>query len=448
MARTEQERCGCVTGLWSLFRPKKAHKGDNKVHPEAMDAAASKLKQLKREVSVIVESLRGQKAIVPIKPDQNEAEELKENQEKKAEQLNEEEKELRRAIKRREEEQRVLRAQELQAQEELRALRAEQAEQQQQRVEKKRAEKQWWEQQRAMRAERRRAQQRADHEKLLCFSTAVENFGADGARWWSECHLTDGRGGFTEFLRLEALHEASRELSKTNTSKRSGFEQKEQRMKPEQEEERRIKQEIKQPNEKDHEKIKPENKQKEQPTKPALLPAGPRRPGSRPKTVRFSPSAQIILPDGTQQPTECHLQDGRGGFLEFRRLEALHEGSRELKRKESSQKIDDEVRDEDVVEVEEGATWSCRALELLIRLAELTYEELNGKSSDSVRIQRARRMARLQRELDKIPEESKPWRKSKSGKMVFVKVAKEICDRAGDDFVREFWRRQASFSFR
>ncbi|EFJ16491.1 hypothetical protein SELMODRAFT_421662 [Selaginella moellendorffii] len=36
MARTEQERSGCVTGLWSLFRPKKAHKGDNKVHPEAI----------------------------------------------------------------------------------------------------------------------------------------------------------------------------------------------------------------------------------------------------------------------------------------------------------------------------------------------------------------------------------------------------------------------------
>ncbi|EFJ16589.1 hypothetical protein SELMODRAFT_421658 [Selaginella moellendorffii] len=133
---------------------------------------------------------------------------------------------------------------------------------------------------------------------------------------------------------------------------------------------------------------------------------GPRLFASLHQRRSFSPTAR-----------SSRLQDGRGGFLEFRRLEALHEASRELKRKESSQKIDDEVRDEDVVEVEEGATWSCRALELLIRLAELTYEELNGKSSDSVRIQRARKMARLQRELDKIPEESKPWRKSKSGKM-------------------------------
>ncbi|XP_024543113.1 uncharacterized protein LOC9636266 [Selaginella moellendorffii] len=91
---------------------------------------------------------------------------------------------------------------------------------------------------------------------------------------------------------------------------------------------------IKQPLERedDQEKMKQQEndkpKQEEQRPKPILLPAGGRRPGSRPKMVRFSSSAEDILPDGTRRRSETHLSDGRGGYVEFAYLEALHKTHR------------------------------------------------------------------------------------------------------------------------
>ncbi|XP_024541099.1 uncharacterized protein LOC112349978 [Selaginella moellendorffii] len=47
---------------------------------------------------------------------------------------------------------------------------------------------------------------------------------------------------------------------------------------------------------------------------------------------------------------------------------------------------------------------------ILIRLTEQLYKELNGKSSDRERIKRVRKMMRLQKMLDRIPSERKPWK--------------------------------------
>ncbi|XP_024526972.1 cilia- and flagella-associated protein 251 [Selaginella moellendorffii] len=308
MARTEQERSGCVTGLWSLFRPKKAHKGDNKVHPEAMDAAASKLKVQDRV-----------------------------------------------------------------------------------------------------------------------------------------CEAVSGEAMDAAALKLKELrHEQEQE------------QEEEQRMKPmkqqlEQEEEQMIKP-IKQPLERedDQEKMKQQEndkpKQEEQRPKPILLPAGGRRPGSRPKMVRFSSSAEDILPDGTRRRSETHLSDGRGGYVEFAYLEAFHKANRWLNQRGKTEKkirsLEEEKREETEEEKHEEKSWSVSALRILIRLTEQLYEELNGKSSDRERIKRARKMMRLQKMLDRIPSERKPWKKLQSGEVVFVKEAKELYDRAGRDFVAEFKRRQ------
>ncbi|XP_024543114.1 uncharacterized protein LOC9636267 [Selaginella moellendorffii] len=101
-----------------------------------------------------------------------------------------------------------------------------------------------------------------------------------------------------------------------------------------------------------------------------------------------------------------------------------------------------EVKQEQEEEKHEEKSWSVSALRILIRLTEQLYEELNGKSSDRERIKRARKMMRLQKMLDRIPSERKPWKKLQSGEVVFVKEAKELYDRAGRDFVAEFKRRQ------
>ncbi|EFJ16583.1 hypothetical protein SELMODRAFT_421650 [Selaginella moellendorffii] len=249
MARTEQERSGCVTGLWSLFRPKKAHKGDNKVHPEAMDAAALKLKvqdrvceavsgeamdaaalklkELRREVKIVLEAIRQERGhkepIKPIKPEQ-EKEDEEENQEKKAEQLKEEKK-------------------------------AEQVNEE---------------------------EKEADQMKPMKLEQEEEN-------------------------------EAEKQLKEEEQEKKA-------------------------------EQLSEEEQEKE-----------------------------------------------------------AHE-TKELRRE--------------------------------------LYEELNGKSSDRERIKRARKMMRLQKMLDRIPSERKPWKKLQSGEVVFVKEAKELYDRAGRDFVAEFKRRQ------
>ncbi|XP_024531016.1 uncharacterized protein LOC112346378 [Selaginella moellendorffii] len=282
MARTEQERCGCVTGLWSLFRPKKAHKGDNKVQAEAvsgeaMDAAALKLKELRRELK-------------------------EEEQEKRAEQLNEEEQEK-------------------------------------------------------LNAEEKEADQ-------------------------------------TKELRRE---------------------------------------------------VKQEQGQKEQPQLER------EEKSSRPKMVRFSSSAEDILPDGTRRRSETHLSDGRGGYVEFAYLEAFHKANRWLnQRGKTEKKIRslEEEKYEETEEEDEEKSWSVSALRILIRLTEQLYEELNGKSSDRERIKRARKMMRLQKMLDRIPSERKPWKKLESGEVVFVKVAKELYDRAGRDFVAEFKRKQETHKAR
>ncbi|XP_024530212.1 uncharacterized protein LOC9660266 [Selaginella moellendorffii] len=209
---------------------------------------------------------------------------------------------------------------------------------------------------------------------------------------------------------------------------------------------------IKQPLERedDQEKMKQQEndkaKQEEQRPKPILLPAGGRRPGSRPKMVRFSSSAEDILPDGTRRRSETHLSDGRGGYVEFAYLEAFHKANRWLNQRGKTEKkirsLEEEKREETEEEKHEEKSWSVSALRILIRLTEQLYEELNGKSSDRERIKRARKMMRLQKMLDRIPSERKPWKKLQSGEVVFVKEAKELYDRAGRDFVAEFKRRQ------
>ncbi|EFJ16581.1 hypothetical protein SELMODRAFT_421648 [Selaginella moellendorffii] len=369
MARTEQERSGCVTGLWSLFRPKKAHKGDNKVHPEAMDAAASKLKPIK-----------------PIKPEQ-EKEDEEENQEKKAEQLKEEKK----AEQVNEEEKEADQMKPMKLEEE----------------EEKEAEKQLKEEEQEKKAEQlsEEEQEKEAHETKELRREVKQEQG----------HKEQPQ------LEREEKNQPNQPIKPIKPIKQEQEQEEEQRMKPmkqqlEQEEEQMIKpikqqleqeeeqmiKPIKQPLERedDQEKMKQQEndkpKQEEQRPKPILLPAGGRRPGSRPKMVRFSSSAEDILPDGTRRRSETHLSDGRGGYVEFAYLEALHK----------------------------------------------LYEELNGKSSDRERIKRARKMMRLQKMLDRIPSERKPWKKLQSGEVVFVKEAKELYDRVGRDFVAEFKRRQ------
>ncbi|EFJ16489.1 hypothetical protein SELMODRAFT_421660 [Selaginella moellendorffii] len=441
MARTEQERSGCVTGLWSLFRPKKAHKGDNKVHPEAMDAAASKLKvqdrvceavsgeamdaaalklkELKREVKIVLEAIRQERGhkepIKPIKPEQ-EKEDEEENQEKKAEQLKEEKK----AEQVNEEEKEA---------DQMKPMKLEQEE----------AEKQLKEEEQEKKAEQlsEEEQEKEAHEtKELRREVKQEQ-------------------GHKEQPQLER-EEKNQPIKPIKPMKQEQEQEEEQQMKPmkqqlEHEEEQTIKP-IKQPLERedDQEKMKQQENdkpnQEEQRPKPILLPAGGRRPGSRPKMVRFSSSAEDILPDGTRRRSETHLSDGRGGYVEFAYLEALHKANRWLNQRGKTEKkicsLEEEKREETEEEKYEEKSWSVSALRILIRLTEQLYEELNGKSSDRERIKRARKMMRLQKMLDRIPSERKPWKKLQSGEVVFVKEAKELYDRAGRDFVAEFKRRQ------
>ncbi|EFJ16704.1 hypothetical protein SELMODRAFT_421461 [Selaginella moellendorffii] len=413
MARTEQERCGCVTGLWSLFRPKKAHKGDNKVHPEAMDAAASKLKvqdrvceavsgeamdaaalklkELRHEVKIVLEAIRQERPIKPIKPEQ-EKEDEEENQEKKVEQLKEEKKAV----------------------------------------------------------QVTKEEKEADQMKPMKLEQEEENE--------AEKQLKEEEQGHKEQPQLEReeKNQPNQPIKQIKPMKQEQEQEEEQRMKPmkqqlEQEEEQTIKP-IKQPLERedDQEKMKQQEndkpKQEEQRPKPILLPAGGRRPGSRPKMVRFSSSAEDILPDGTRRRSETHLSDGRGGYVEFTYLEALHKANRWLNQRGKTEKkirsLEGEKHEETEEEKYEEKSWSVSALRILIRLTEQLYEELNGKSSDRERIKRARKMMRLQKMLDRIPSERKPWKKLQSGEVVFVKEAKELYDRAGRDFVAEFKRRQ------
>ncbi|EFJ04504.1 hypothetical protein SELMODRAFT_432351 [Selaginella moellendorffii] len=292
MARTEQERSGCVTGLWSLFRPKKAHKGDNKVHPEAMDAAASKLKvqdrvceavsgeamdaaalklkELRHEVKIVLEAIRQERGhkepIKPIKPEQ-EKEDEEENQEKKAEQLKEEKK-------------------------------------------------------------------------------------------------------------AEQVNEEEKEADQMKP------------MKLEEEEEKEAEKQLKEEEqEKKAEQLSEEEQEKE-----------------------------------AHETKELRRERG--------------------KTEKKIRSLEEEKREETEEEKHEEKSWSVSALRILIRLNEQLYEELNGKSSDRERIKRARKMMRLQKMLDRIPSERKPWKKLQSGEVVFVKEAKELYDRAGRDFVAEFKRRQ------
>ncbi|EFJ16579.1 hypothetical protein SELMODRAFT_421646 [Selaginella moellendorffii] len=443
MARTEQERSGCVTGLWSLFRPKKAHKGDNKVHPEAMDAAASKLKvqdrvceavsgeamdaaalklkELRHEVKIVLEAIRQERGhkepIKPIKPEQ-EKEDEEENQEKKAEQLKEEKK----------------------AQQE-----------------EKEAEKQLKEEEQEKKAEQlsEEEQEKEAHETKELRREVKQEQG----------HKEQPQ------LEREEKNQPNQPIKPIKPMKQEQEQEEEQRMKPmkqqlEQEEEQMIKpmkQQLEQEEEQmikpmkqqleredDQEKMKQQEndkpKQEEQRPKPILLPAGGRRPGSRPKMVRFSSSAEDILPDGTRRRSETHLSDGRGGYVEFAYLEAFHKANRWLNQRGKTEKkirsLEEEKREETEEEKHEEKSWSVSALRILIRLTEQLYEELNSKSSDRERIKRARKMMRLRKMLDRIPSERKPWKKLQSGEVVFVKEAKELYDRAGRDFVAEFKRRQ------
>ncbi|EFJ32199.1 hypothetical protein SELMODRAFT_407482 [Selaginella moellendorffii] len=434
MARTEQERCGCVTGLWSLFRPKKAHKGDNKVHPEAMDAAAwklkvqdrvceavsgeaaLKLKELRREVKIVLEAIRQERGHKePIKPEQEEEdeEENQEKKEKKAEQVSEEEKEA----------------------DQMKPMKLEQEEENE-------AEKQLKEEEQEKKAEQlseEEQEKEADETKELRREVKQE-----------QGHKEQPQ------LEREEKNQPNQPIKPIKPMKQEQEQEEEQRMKPmkqqlEQEEEQTIKP-IKQPLERedDQEKMKQQEndkpKQEEQRPKPILLPAGDRRPGSRPKMVRFSSSAEDILPDGTRRRSETHLSDGRGGYVEFAYLEAFHKANRWLNQRGKTEKkirsLEEEKREETEEEKYEEKSWSVSALRILIRLTEQLYEELNGKSSDRERIKRARKMMRLQKMLDRIPSERKPWKKLQSGKVVFVKEAKELYDRAGRDFVAEFKRRQ------
>ncbi|EFJ32518.1 hypothetical protein SELMODRAFT_407461 [Selaginella moellendorffii] len=462
MARTEQERSGCVTGLWSLFRPKKAHKGDNKVHPEAMDAAASKLKvqdrvceavsgeamdaaalklkELRHEVKIVLEAIRQERGhkepIKPIKPEQ-EKEDEEENQEKKAEQLKEEKS----AEQVNEEEKEA---------DQMKPMKLEQEEE-------KEAEKQLKEEEQEKKAEQlsEEEQEKEAHETKELRREVKQEQG----------HKEQPQ------LEREEKNQPNQPIKPIKPMKQEQEQEEEQRMKPmkqqlEQEEEQMIKpmkqqleqeeeqmiKPIKQPLERedDQEKMKQQEndkpKQEEQRPKPILLPAGGRRPGSRPKMVRFSSSAEDILPDGTRRRSETHLSDGRGGYVEFAYLEAFHKANRWLNQRGKTEKkirsLEEEKREETEEEKHEEKSWSVSALRILIRLTEQLYEELNGKSSDRERIKRARKMMRLQKMLDRIPSERKPWKKLQSGEVVFVKEAKELYDRAGRDFVAEFKRRQ------
>ncbi|EFJ16577.1 hypothetical protein SELMODRAFT_421644 [Selaginella moellendorffii] len=462
MARTEQERSGCVTGLWSLFRPKKAHKGDNKVHPEAMDAAASKLKvqdrvceavsgeamdaaalklkELRHEVKIVLEAIRQERGhkepIKPIKPEQ-EKEDEEENQEKKAEQLKEEKK----AQQVNEEEKEADQMKPMKLEEE----------------EEKEAEKQLKEEEQEKKAEQlsEEEQEKEAHETKELRREVKQEQG----------HKEQPQ------LEREEKNQPNQPIKPIKPMKQEQEQEEEQRMKPmkqqlEQEEEQMIKpmkQQLEQEEEQmikpmkqqleredDQEKMKQQEndkpKQEEQRPKPILLPAGGRRPGSRPKMVRFSSSAEDILPDGTRRRSETHLSDGRGGYVEFAYLEAFHKANRWLNQRGKTEKkirsLEEEKREETEEEKHEEKSWSVSALRILIRLTEQLYEELNGKSSDRERIKRARKMMRLQKMLDRIPSERKPWKKLQSGEVVFVKEAKELYDRAGRDFVAEFKRRQ------
>ncbi|XP_024527569.1 trichohyalin [Selaginella moellendorffii] len=404
MARTEQERCGCVTGLWSLFRPKKAHKGDNKVQAqavsgEAMDAAALKLKELRREENQEkkAKQLKEEDPMKPTKPIKLEQEENnKENQEKK--------------LKKEEQEKK-----------------AEQEEEQEKKAEQLNEEEQ---------EKPNEEEKEADQTKELRREVKQEQ----GHKEQSQ-------------LEREEKNQPNQPIKPIKPMKQELEQEEQQRMKPmqqqlEQEEEQTIKP-IKQPLEREEDQMKQQKndkpKQEEQRPKPIRLPAGGRRPGSRPKMVRFSSSAEDILPDGTRRRSETHLSDGRGGYVEFAYLEAFHKANRWLnQRGKTEKKIRslEEEKYEETEEEDEEKSWSVSALRILIRLTEQLYEELNGKSSDRERIKRARKMMRLQKMLDRIPSERKPWKKLQSGEVVFVKVAKELYDRAGRDFVAEFKRRQ------
>ncbi|EFJ05079.1 hypothetical protein SELMODRAFT_431882 [Selaginella moellendorffii] len=446
MARTEQERCGCVTGLWSLFRPKKAHKSDKKVHPEAMDAAAwklkvqdrvceavsgeaaLKLKELRREVKIVLEAIRQERGHKePIKPEQ-EKEDEEENQEKKAEQLKEEKK----AEQVNEEEKEA---------DQMKPMKLEQEEENE-------AEKQLKEEEQEKKAEQLSEE---EQEKLN-----EEEKEADQTKEL-RCEVKQEQGHKEQpQLEREEKNQPNQPIKPIKPMKQEQEQEEEQRMKPmkqqlEQEEEQTIKP-IKQPLERedDQEKMKQQEndkpKQEEQRPKPILLPAGGRRPGSSPKMVRFSSSAEDILLDGTRRRSETHLSDGRGGYVEFAYLESFHKANRWLNQRGKTEKkirsLEEEKREETEEEKYEEKSWSVSALRILIRLTEQLYEELNGKSSDRERIKRARKMMRLQKMLDRIPSERKPWKKLQSGEVVFVKEAKELYDRAGRDFVAEFKRRQ------
>ncbi|EFJ16488.1 hypothetical protein SELMODRAFT_421659 [Selaginella moellendorffii] len=389
------------------------------VSGEAMDAAALKLKELRHEVKIVLEAIRQERGhkepIKPIKPEQ-EKEDEEENQEKKAEQLKEEKK----AEQVNEEEKEA---------DQMKPMKLEQEE----------AEKQLKEEEQEKKAEQlsEEEQEKEAHEtKELRREVKQEQ-------------------GHKEQPQLER-EEKNQPIKPIKPMKQEQEQEEEQQMKPmkqqlEHEEEQTIKP-IKQPLERedDQEKMKQQENdkpnQEEQRPKPILLPAGGRRPGSRPKMVRFSSSAEDILPDGTRRRSETHLSDGRGGYVEFAYLEALHKANRWLNQRGKTEKkicsLEEEKREETEEEKYEEKSWSVSALRILIRLTEQLYEELNGKSSDRERIKRARKMMRLQKMLDRIPSERKPWKKLQSGEVVFVKEAKELYDRAGRDFVAEFKRRQ------
>ncbi|EFJ16578.1 hypothetical protein SELMODRAFT_421645 [Selaginella moellendorffii] len=477
MARTEQERSGCVTGLWSLFRPKKAHKGDNKVHPEAMDAAASKLKvqdrvceavsgeamdaaalklkELRHEVKIVLEAIRQERGhkepIKPIKPEQ-EKEDEEENQEKKAEQLKEEKKAEQ--VNEEEKEADQMKPMKLEQEEENEAEKQLKEEEQEKKAEQLSEEEQEKEAHETKEL-RREVKQEQGHKEQPQLEREEKNQPNQPIKPIKPMKQEQEQ---EEEQRMKPMKQQleQEEEQMIKPMKQQLEQEEEQMIKPmkqqlEQEEEQMIKP-IKQPLERedDQEKMKQQEndkpKQEEQRPKPILLPAGGRRPGSRPKMVRFSSSAEDILPDGTRRRSETHLSDGRGGYVEFAYLEAFHKANRWLNQRGKTEKkirsLEEEKREETEEEKHEEKSWSVSALRILIRLTEQLYEELNGKSSDRERIKRARKMMRLQKMLDRIPSERKPWKKLQSGEVVFVKEAKELYDRAGRDFVAEFKRRQ------
>ncbi|EFJ31540.1 hypothetical protein SELMODRAFT_408209 [Selaginella moellendorffii] len=472
MARTEQERCGCVTGLWSLFRPKKAHKGDNKVQAqavsgEAMDAAALKLKELRREVKIVLEAIRQEQGHKePIKPIRLEQEEDKhqdeeENQEKKAKQLKEEDPMKPTKPIKLEQEENNKENQEKKLKKEEQEKKAEQVNEEEKEAdqmkpmkleqeEENEAEKQLKEEEQEKKAEQlnEEEQEKPNEEEKEADQTKELR---------REVKQEQGHKEQSQ-LEREEKNQPNQPIKPIKPMKQELEQEEQQRMKPmqqqlEQEEEQTIKP-IKQPLEREEDQMKQQKndkpKQEEQRPKPIRLPAGGRRPGSRPKMVRFSSSAEDILPDGTRRRSETHLSDGRGGYVEFAYLEAFHKANRWLnQRGKTEKKIRslEEEKYEETEEEDEEKSWSVSALRILIRLTEQLYEELNGKSSDRERIKRARKMMRLQKMLDRIPSERKPWKKLQSGEVVFVKVAKELYDRAGRDFVAEFKRRQVSLIY-